>query len=204
MENLIIIIVVISAIINMIADILLQSGRDYSNLKQSNLEVIRATKEQHLFVSAIMGVLAISCWQAPLYLLMKVPLLSGKILFFSFLLMINSISVFHVACCMAFHIYKVNEEKEKIATKYLSVFGSCIFLFGLIYTGTMIYLGYNGVLKLNVFHYLTLPLPSVILIQFTLGRILKRLPYFSPVSGTLSMLVSIIATVNILKTNGFY
>ncbi len=181
----------------MIADVLLQSGRDYSNPKQSEIELVRATKTKHFLISAILGLLSITCWQAPLLLLMKLKGGIGLCLQFSFLIMITLIAVFHVACCMAFHICKVNEDKLKEATKYLAILGPLVFVPSLIYTVTMIYAGATGVLALSWFHYLTLPLPAVILIQFGLGKLLKRVPYVAPTSGTISMLVSIMFTINI-------
>ncbi len=192
------VIIIVSGLGNMVADVLLQSGRDYSKGKQSEIEIIRATKEKHLLISAILGALCIMCWQAPLFLLIKIPATLGTILQFSFLTMISCIAIFHVVCCMAFHLCKANEEKEKIATKYLSIFGPLTFIPGLIFTAMMIYAGINGQVQLNWFHYLCLPIPAIILIQFIIGKLLKKIPYFSAVSGTLSMVVSIISVISVL------
>ncbi len=181
----------------MIADVLLQSGRDYSNPKQSEIELVRATSSKHFLLSAIIGVISITCWQAPLFLIMRLKSSIGTTLQFSYLAMISCITVFHVACCMAFHMAKLNEDKLKEATKYLTILGPLIFIPSLIYTVTMIYAGATGMLNLSWFHYITLPLPAVILIQFGLGRLLKRVPYVAPTAGTLSMLVSIMFTINI-------
>ncbi len=190
-------IILASGITNIIADVLLQSGRDYSNPKQSEIELLRATKTEHFLISAILGALSITCWQAPLFLLMKVKGGIGICLQFSFVAMISLIAVFHVACCMAFHICKVNEDKLKEATKYLTILGPLVFIPSLIYTATMIYAGATGLLHLSWFHYLTLPLPAVILIQFGLGKLLKRVPYIAPTAGTISMVVSLMFTINI-------
>ncbi len=194
-------IIVVSGLTNMIADVLLQSGRLYSDGQQSDMDVVLATKESHLFISAVLGAVSISCWQAPLFLLMKVGGTIGTLLQLSFLFMISCITVFHVVCCMGFHLYKANQEKEKAATQYLQVFGPLTFIPGLVYTVAMIYAGLTGTLHLEWFHYATLPILSIIVIRFIMGKMLKRVPYFAPVSGTLSMIVSLLSLLHIMAIN---
>ncbi len=203
MKIIILTVIIVTGITNIIADLLFSSGKDYSNKDEKPLEAIRRTPEKHFFISAIMGMISILCWEFPLYYISKIPGNPGIIASISFAMLIGSIAVFHVVCCLSMTVYKFDESKEYLMKKHLFAFGPACVAISLVYTITMIYLGATGGLTMYWYHYLTLPLPSNIIIQFVLSKILSRVPYYSSISGTISMIVALLSTVNVMIISGF-
>lgn len=54
---------------------------------------------------------------------------------------------------------------------------------------------------MNIFQYISLPFFSFIIFQLMLGKILKKIPHFSSVAGTLGMIISLIGTISIMTGN---
>ncbi len=204
MQTILYALIVISSLSNMVADILLSAGQDYRNPQQTTLDKVRNTPEKNLLISAVLGFLSIACWQAVLLALQDLSGVVGSIAKVSFAIYIATIMVFHVVCCLAIHLCKVNESKEKIATKYLIFFGVLCFVFSLLYSVAMIVLSVRGELQMAWYHYLGLPFFSVMIIQFIAGRILAKVPYYSSISGTLSMMLSLLLTVHLMAKNSLF
>lgn len=193
-------IIVLSCLSNMVADLFLSSGRDYRQ-QQTTLEQIRKTPEKNLLISAILGLVSLGFWQTPLYFLQHLTGTFGGVAMVSFAVFIGSIMAFHPICCMCLHLVKADEAKEKIAMQYIKYSGWICFLPMSVFTVTMIVMGVSGELAMQWYHYLGLPLFAVIIIQFGLGRLLKKVPYFSGISGTLSMMISLLLLVHLLHSN---
>ncbi len=203
MNIIVITVIIVTGITNIVADLFLSSGKDYSDKNETPIDAIRKTPEKNFFTSAILGMISILCWEFPLYYVSKIPGNPGIIASISFSMLIGCIAVFHVVCCLVMTVYKFDESKEQIMKKYIFVFGPACSLAALVYTVTMIYLGATGGLTMYWYHYLTLPLPSTIVIQFVLSKILSRVPYYSSISGTISMIVALLSTVNVMIISGY-
>lgn len=79
MESIVYSIIIVSSLGNMVADILLSAGRDYTNPKQPTLERVRNTPERNLLISAVLGVCCIAFWQTPLVFLQDLSGVWGNI-----------------------------------------------------------------------------------------------------------------------------
>lgn len=200
--TLITVIIIVTGISNMAADLFLSSGRDYSDKNQSILGRAQNTPDRHFFISAVLGLSSLLFWQTPVYFLAKLPGTAGAVAAVSFAMSIGAIAVFHVVCSLAIMFYKHNEDKEKTLKLYISVFSAFCIVFTLLYSIVMIYMGTTGRLTMRWYHYITLPFCSVAIIQFVIGKLLKRVPYLETVSGTLSMVVALLSTLNVLAVNG--
>lgn len=200
MTSLILYTLIISGITNMIADILMVSGKK-SNKKQTILEWVEKTPLKHLVLSGIIGLISISSWMSPIYYLANIPTVAGTVALLSFAVYIASLTTFHVMCTYSIICYKFNKETVDLVTKGIKMYGSVCILFSCIYTGTMIYLSLTGILEMNVLQYLTLPIFSMIIIQFALGKALSKIPHFTSVAGTIGMVVSLLGTVSIMIQN---
>jgi hypothetical protein len=204
MNTILISLIVVSGLTNMIADLFLVSGKDRKIKNQSNLDSAEKTPVNHLFISGILGLISISFWVVPVYYLSKLPTVVGLIALFSFSMYIVAVAAFHVVASFCILILKFNHDKEAFLSKIIKTYGSVCILFSLIYTAAMMILSFSGSLNMQVWHYPTLPLFSMILIQFILGNVLKRIPYFSSVAGTLSMMISFLSTIHIMLINNIF
>ncbi len=202
MNTLSVAIIIISGITNMIADVLLVSGRDYSKKDQTKEERAQNTPNKHIELSGILGLISIIFWTAPLYYLSKLTTtIGGTVAMISFAIFIITLATFHAVCAYSILCYKYNNDAKELVTKTIKSYGMVSIIFSSIYTFSMIYLSLNGILKMNILHYFTLPLFSMIIVQFILGALLKRIPHFSSVAGTLGMIISLLGTVNIMIIN---
>lgn len=182
----------------MFADILLSSGRDYTDPQQTTLARVRNTPERNLIISALLGVFCIAFWQTPLIFLQDLQGVWGNLANVSFAMYIGSVMVFHGVVCVAIHLFKVNEAKEKTASQYLKFCGGVCIIFALIYSLSMMRLGMTGAISMHWYHYLGLPLFTMIIMQFILGSLLTRVRYYSAIAGTLGMMTSLLLTVHLM------
>lgn len=201
MQTSITVIILISGLVNMIADILLVSGKDFQNKHQTKEQQIEQTPAKHILLSSLIGLIAISFWITPIYFLSKIPTPAGTVAFISFSMYIVSLAVFHVMVSYSSLCYKQNKALLPSLSSYMKGYGLVSVLLSGLYSGSMIYLSLKGTLIFWPIHYLTLPLFSMVIIQFLLGRLLKRVPHFSSVAGTLSMIVSFLSTLHIMAIN---
>ncbi len=200
MGTIVIVIIIVSSITNMVADVLMKSGKDHRIKNQSILDIAKKTPDKHLYLSGIIGLVSLLSWMSVLYYLSYIEGIEGILMMFTYAAFIGCIMVFHVICSYTFLLSNHSEiEKDKLA-KVLYFYMAMTVIFSVAYSGGMMYLGLSGVLKMNIIHYITLPLFSTILIQFMLGKIVK-IKHFDSIAGTLSMLVSLLATMNIIATN---
>ncbi len=201
MNTILITIIIVSGISNMIADILLVSGKDYSKKNQSREDRVKNTPTNHIIISGILGLVSIAFWTVPIYYLAKIQTIGGTVAMFSFAAYISTLTAFHVACSYSTLCYKLNGEGESVLLKkILKWHGLISVVWSGIYTFTMIYLSFD-ILKLGVLHYVTLPLFSMIIIQFILGKLLNKIPHFSSIAGTLGMVISFLGTISIMIEN---
>ncbi|MGO1369972.1 hypothetical protein [Senegalia sp. (in: firmicutes)] len=201
MDIIIITIIIISGISNMIADILLYSGKDHKNKNQTKEERVMRTPDKNIIISGILGLISVSFWILPNYYLSKINTSIGFITMTSFGIFIVSLATFHVVCCFIMIFYKWNNDMIERLLKLMNSYRLvCVFYAG-IYTLSMIYLSIDEVLKMNIFQYISLPFFSFIIFQLMLGKILKKIPHFSSVAGTLGMIISLIGTISIMTGN---
>lgn len=192
----IIIIIIVTGLSNMIADIFLVSGKNHKD-DQTRYDQITETPYQHLHISGVLGLLSIAFWVTPLYYLKDLSTAVGILSMFSFVMYIMSIQTFHVACSYVMICYKLNGKPFDDVGKVLKIYGAICILFSLIYTGSMIYLSVTGVISMSILQYITLPVFSMIIFQVVLRGILKKIPHYTSVAGTLGMMVSLLGTVSI-------
>lgn len=195
------VIILASGLIHMYAGVLLFSGRDRRNLWQSKENVLAATPDKHIFASGVLCLLAGSFWMTPLYYLAKLPTFTGMAAFVSFALFVLSCTVFHVAAGFSLYAYKKDPNYENPTQNIIKIYGLIYVFWAAVYSLCMAVLGFSCVLEMNFFHYLTLPLPAILIIQLGLGVKLKKTAYFSDISGTLAVMVSLLSTVNIMVSN---
>ncbi len=193
-------IIIVTAIANMVADILLVSGKDYKNKQQTILDVIENTKDKNIIRSGIIGACVIPFWIGVLYFLSYIEHPIGKFLSILFAMFIASIAVFHVMCSNVYLLYKHSNLGEAKLKKLLINYAIPCVVFSVSYTGLMIYAGISGILHLSVFQYVTLPFFSTLLIQVGLGNLFKY-KHFDSISGSVSMLVTMLSTISIIAGN---
>ena len=184
----IIIIIIVTGLSNMIADIFLVSGKNHKD-DQTRYDQIAETPYQHLHISGVLGLLSIAFWVTSTVV--------GILSIFSFVMYIMSIQTFHVACSYVMICYKLNGKPFDDVGKVLKIYGAICILFSLIYTGSMIYLSVTGIISMSILQYITLPVFSMIIFQVVLRGILKKIPHYTSVAGTLGMMVSLLGTVSI-------
>ncbi len=202
MVTVFIILIVISAFINMIADIYLVSGKESGMRKKDMFSIIEKTPVKHINLSGMIGVFALSFWMLVLYFLSFIEGTMGTIALVSFAMYIGSIMVFHVACSHLFLLVKRSDMDNDYLKKILVFYMIPCVIFSLLYTGVMIYLGLSGVLKMNILYYLTLPFCSTCIFQFGLGNIgIIKWKHFESIIGTLSMLLAMLGTIGIIVSN---
>ncbi len=191
-----IVLIVISCLINMFADYLLVSGKK----NDDKMETIKNTPDDHIIMSGMLGFVALTFWMGVIYFLSYIDGNIGQIAMLNWVVYITAITVFHVICSYTFLLAKHSSMTESELTRIFSFYMVMCILTSMAYTGTMMYLGLSGLLKMNIFHYLTLPFFSTIIFQFGLGKIIK-LKHFSSISGTLSMLISMLSTIHVISVN---
>lgn len=190
-----------SGLIHMYAGVLLFSGRDRRNPWQSKDNVIANTPDKNIFASGILCLLAGSFWMMPLYYLAKLPTFMGMVAFISFALFVLSCTVFHVAAGFALYAYKKDQTGDNPTQNIIKIYALVYIFWAAVYSLAMMSLGLSGVLDMNAFHYLSLPLPAILIIQLGLGMKLRKTAYFTDISGTLAVMVSLLSTVNIMVSN---
>ncbi len=184
MTDIIIISVIVTASIsNMIADVFLASGKNYKIKKQSRMDIIKNTPDRHLFLSAYIGSISISLWLLVAYYLAKIPSDMGNVAMWTFVIYIAFVMTFHVVCSFVFYIVKYDESKFDVFKKILAFFMIMCSVFSLAYTLSMLYLSWQGIIQMNIWQILTLPL--------------NRIPHFSSIAGTLGMLAALLSTISI-------
>lgn len=195
MNILILTVIIISGITNMIADIFLSSGR--KNSKQTRLDIIKNTPDKHLFISAFLGSISIGAWLVVLVYLAQLPTVLGQLTMISYALFIAFIITFHVSCSYAFYVAKHDETKYDYMKKVLGFFMGMCTLLGAIVTALLIALNVQGIISLNLWQILFLPLFATLIIQMGIGTLLKKVPYFQTIAGTLATVISIISLITV-------
>lgn len=198
MKVLIISIICFSVSLNIIADLYLVSGREKNKGNYVKEEVFKNTPDKHLFLSAKLGLIAISFWLCPNYYLAQIPGMLGFILTLSYSIHIATIMVFHVVC--AYFIYLLKHETEKSGTHELhfKFFTFASASTSLIFTILMVYASFTNAVQMSIIQVLALPFFSVGIISYIIAKIiLKKLRHLQYISGSLAMLVSMISIVTI-------
>ena len=200
MHTTIILVLVLSGISNIVADLLLVSGGDFKR-KQSKADQARETPTNHLVISGVLGLISISFWMVPLYYLSALPDTAGLVAMLSFAIYIATLTTFHAVCSFVIISFKLKEDSFAYLGGTMRYYGALCIFWSSLYTGAIIYLSVSGVLAMEIFHYLTLPLFSMIIIQLILGSLLKKIPHFTSIAGSLSMIISLLSTVHLMISN---
>ncbi|MDO5713817.1 MAG: hypothetical protein Q4Q07_05235 [Tissierellia bacterium] len=194
-------IIIIFSVTNMIADVLLVSGKRPGMGKESGEAIAERTPIKHLFISAVLGLISISMWITPIYFLRHLPTSTGTwaMLFFAFY--ICSCAAFHVTVAYSVLCYKCNPELITNLKKVMMIFGFICVFWSSLYTISIIRLSTNHSLNLHFFHYITLPIFSMIIVQFLLPKVFKKVLHFSSIAGTLGMMISLLSTIHFMAMN---
>lgn len=201
MDMLMYVIIVLSSVSNMYADLLLTLEGEKKIIGKKTFELFTQASEKNLLISAVLGVVAIGFWQTPLYFMQHLTGVIGGVAIVSFAILIGVIMAFHPICCLCIHLVKVDATKEKTAMQYITYVGMLCFVVTIVFTLAMITLGVNGDLVMQWYHYAGLPLFTMVVIQFGLGKMFGRIRYFSSISGTLGMMISLLLLVHLLRSN---
>ncbi len=195
------VLVIIAGLGNMVADYLLYSGKDAANPNQTKQEIALVTPEKDIVNSALLSLVSIMFWLVPSYFLTLVNTIFGKMAFFSLAMYVVSLVGFHIMVCYTVLVYKYKPEKETFLGKYIPYYAMISIITASIYTGSMIILGLKGVLVMRVWHYLSLPLFSVIIFQFILSKVLKKINHYDSVAGSISIIISLLSLIHIMWIN---
>ncbi len=200
MGILVIIMVIVSSLSNMVADVLMSSGKDYKIKNQPIADSIKNTPDIHLILSGVIGAVSLTFWMSVLYYLSYIEGPMGKIVMIAYAAYIGCIMVFHVLCSNLFLLSKHSEMEEKKLYKIMMFYAGLCVLTSSIYSGLMLYLGVSGILQMKIIHYVFLPVFSTGIVQFLLARNIK-IKHLDSIGGTISMLVAMLFTINIIITN---
>ncbi len=200
MAIIIIVLIVISSLTNMVADVFLVSGKDHTIKNQPPTEIAKNTPDNHLHISGMLGLVSLSFWMGVLYFLSYLKGTGGMLAMLFYAAYIGCIMVFHVFCSNVFLLVKHSQIEEKKLESVFKFYMLMCVITSLLYTVTMFYLGLSGTLKMNIIHYLTLPFSSTVIVQFILGKIIK-IKHFESIAGTFSMLVAMLSTIHIMVSN---
>lgn len=195
------VIVLVSSLVNMFADILLVSGKDYQNKAQTKEERAFNTPDRHLVNSGFIGFVAIMFWTTPGILLAQLPTIAGKLAFITYVMFSVSLAVFHVMVAYSTLCSKHNVQLLSMIKRFVLAYGVVAIVLSAVFSFAIIYLAVTAKLVLYPIHFILLPLFSMIIIQFILGRLLREVPYYSAIAGTLGMLVSMLNIVHFMTIN---
>lgn len=195
------VIILASGLCSIYADILLFSGKNASGSFSINEKQADKITGHRILLSGFIRLLACVFWMMPLYYLSHLPTFAGMTAFMSFAAFILAASVFHIALGFILYAFRQGSLPENTMQRQIRLYGLVYLFWAAVYSCAMIALNFNGTLNMNLIHYFTLPLPAVLIIQLFLGAKWKKQPYFSDISGTLAMMVSLLSTVNIMVSN---
>ncbi len=196
MSVFIIVLIVGSSLLNMYADILLVSGKDFRVKNENPVDIVKRTPDKHLFKSGMIGAVCISMWMSMLYFFTNVKGMVGTFTMIAFAMFIGSIMVFHVICSKIFLMSKHTDISEKQLYKVMKFYAGICVVTSVVFTTLMIYLGASGIINMNWYHYIALPIFATTIIQFGLPKIIT-IKHFDSISGTLSMLISMLFIISI-------
>ncbi len=200
MSKILIGIIIIAVLFNMLADVLLVSGKSVVEDRNDIIAIIKNTPEKHIILCGMIGVFAIPMWTITLYFLSYLEGALGIVALISFAMFIGANVAFHVSCSNVFLLAKRSDIEVDKLKKILIFYAIPCVVFSLIYTFTMAYMGITGILEMNILHYLTLPLASTLIFQVGLGNIIK-IKHFGSISGTLGILIAMLSTISIIMSN---
>lgn len=195
------VIILTSGLCSIYADILLFSGKSNPGELERGRKAADGTAHSNMLRSGFIRLLACAFWMMPLYYLSRLPTFAGITAFISFAAFILSASVFHIALGFILYTFQKGSFSENLMQHQIKIYGLVYLFWAAVYSFAMITLNFNGTLNMNLLHYFTLPLPAVLIIQLFLGAKWKKQPYFSDISGTLAIMVSLLSTVNIMVSN---
>ncbi len=198
MDVFIILIVVLSSFANIIADLLLVSGRNKNLKKQSSFDIAKSTSEKNIKLSAIIGAFAISLWLFVLFFLKRIEGKIGLYINLSYALFIISIVFLHISWSKIFLLAKHPNLSEHNFNKKLILYIIPSTLFCFIFSGLMIYVGVVGILKMTFLHYLLLPMFSVVLLQLLAILKIKYLDILYGSYATIAMLLSMLSIIHLI------
>ncbi len=201
MYTLAFIVLILAGFGNMVADYLLYSGKETANSNQTKQEIAMATPEKNIVNSALLSVVSLMFWLTPSYFLAQVDSIFGKIAFFSLAMYIVSLVGFHVMVCYTVLAYKYKPEKEVFLGKYIAYYAVISIIVVSVYTGAMLFLGLKGILVMRLWHYLSLPLFSVMFFQLILSKILKRIQHYDSIAGSISIVISLLSLTHVMLIN---
>lgn len=186
--------------LNAISDILLFWGAQHTGWEVSS-DAILKTPRRYLLIGSLAGLFILPVWFLPTLYLAQIDGGAGTIATLSYVVYIAAVLFYHVSYSfigISIQAHHAVAETYETITMGLGIY---LMLLSLVFTVTIIYLSVQGMLTLQWYHYATLPFPAVLIVQFGLGNLLRRVPWFQIVSGTLSMSVFFVGFIDLIARN---
>ena len=189
-----------SCVINAVGDVFLLWGVRYTNW-QPGIEALAKTPVKYVLFGSLIGMVIIPAWFLILPYLANIGSTAGRIAFMSFAIYVSAVFTFHVSFSfVALGVQASGDLKVKFE-RIVGLIAGYSFLAAIVFTVSMIFLGVEREISMTWFHYITLPLFTIIGIQMVLGKVLKRLPYYRAVSGTVAMALFFIGFMDMVRRN---
>lgn len=201
-EKVLILIIITTCITNAYADLLLASGDKRQGEGLSYIDkyfaIAKTNTYSNQIKSGIIGGVSIGSWMLLIYFLLKID--GGiwstlAILTYAIFCGINMLT--HVLTTSIFQIIKSKDAPERELKKYLLFYSIVCTVFGTLFSFIMGYMGVVGILPMRWYHYITLPICTIILVQFVLGTLVKN-DKFEIIAGTLGQCISMLMIINLI------
>jgi len=199
MMTTVLIILIVSSLFNIVADIMLLWGIKHTKW-EPNLESILKTPTKLLLIGSLSGLIILPFWFIPIRYLAKIPGIVGQIALYSYLLYITVLIFFHVAYAFVGIGAKESATLYKKYETIITAIAGYSFLLSIIFTGAMIYLGVTNILDMSWCHYITLPTFAIMIFRI-ISTVFKKVPYLVAISGTLAMLTFFIGFIHMVSNN---
>ena len=186
-----------ATILHGISDVLLLWGIRSSDGK-AGIEVLVHTPRKFLLIGAFLGFLTIPFWFIPGIYLLRIEGPLGTIIFLSFVTHIATLLLFHISYAfIGVGIQKDSSLIENFAPLLRGI-GAYSMAVALLVSILLMVAAGQGAITLRWYHYTALPFFSILIIQGLISRLLKVIPFFQAVSGTIAMGYSLISLIDAL------
>lgn len=172
-----------AAILNAYADYRLLRGVRYTDW-DPGFDALVLSSFDDLRVGTWLGGLTVVCWLA-LLLPMATALPNELHLLPLYAAYVGATLVFHVAYGFAGVMVKQQPELKALAESWVTKLALCSFLTGAVFS--IVWAVEIWRLPVSSLYYLATPAAAIVIFQFVIGRLLRRVPYYLAVSGPIAM-----------------
>ena len=194
------VVVGIATVVHLGADILLFSGGKGDPDVPAD-RALHDTSRRALLSGSLLGLVTIPWWFVPAYYLAQLPGGWGAVTSLSYVTWIGSLMAFHTAYAfIGIGVYgNIGLARDMVGP--IRIVATFTLVMAAIVTVTLILVGVRGFLQLSWHHYILLPVPAMVLLQGVLGRLLRRIPYFTTAGGTLSVAAFLMSFYTVVQAN---